>query len=230
MTSTRLPGKVMRDLLGAPMIQRQVERLRRAERIDQLVLATSLHRSDDPLADWAATQDLPVYRGSLDDVLGRFVGALDAFGPAEQVVRLTADCPLADPAVIDFVIDAHVTSGVDYTSNVLPIRTFAHGLDVEVMRAEVLRTAAAEATTPYDREHVTPFIYRDPHRFGLGSVTQDMDDGTLRWTVDTSADFDVVEAVYGGLYRANPEFTSAAVKTWIGGHPEWIEYGGYPRA
>lgn len=230
MTSTRLPGKVMRDLVGAPMIQRQLERLRRAERIDQLVLATSLHRSDDPLAAWAATQDLPVHRGSLEDVLGRFVGALDAFGPAEQVMRLTADCPLADPTVIDFVIDAHLESGVDYTNNVAPIRTFAHGLDCEIMRAEVLRAAAAEAQDPYEREHVTPFIYRDPHRFGLGSVTQDVDDGVLRWTVDTPEDFAFVEAVYEGLWRKNPEFTSADVKVFVGGRPDLIEFGGHPRA
>ncbi len=212
MSSSRLPGKVMADVAGAPMIARQVERLRRARRIDRLVAATSDQSSDDPLADYCATLDLPVFRGSLDDVLGRFQGAAAAFGPPETIVRLTADCPLADWAVIDQVIETHLAGGFDYTNNVAPERTFPHGLDVEVMTADALDTAGREAEDPYEREHVTPFIYRHPERFRLGSVTSDAPAPDLRWTVDTPQDLDFVRYVYGELYAADPAFGSAAIR------------------
>jgi spore coat polysaccharide biosynthesis protein SpsF len=193
------------------MISRQVERLRRCRRIDRLVLATSDRPDDDGLAAHAASLDLGVHRGELDDVLGRFHGALQAFGPARTVVRMTADCPLADWTLIDEVIAAHLASGDDYTSNTPPVRTYPHGLDVEVMNAEVLETAWREAVDPYEREHVTPFIYRRPERFRLGYVSSAPSLAHLRWTVDTPQDLDFVRHVYETLYPSDPAFTSADV-------------------
>src|SRR5271154_5883802 len=140
MSSTRLPGKVLMPLAGAPMILRQIERVERASRIDRLVLAASVDPPDDDLASAVARAGVAVHRGPLDDVLARFIGALDAHGPADHVVRLTGDCPLADPAVIDATID-HVI-GAAYGSNPPPRRTFPKGLDVEVMTAAALRDAA----------------------------------------------------------------------------------------
>lgn len=211
MSSTRLPGKVLEPVLGQPMIARQVERLRRCRRIDRLVVATSSRPDDDVLARTCDAIGLPVFRGSLDDVLDRFHGALAAFGPAETVVRMTADCPLADWALIDRVIGAHLDTAVDYTSNTPAVRTFPHGLDVEVMRAPVLETAWREARDPYEREHVTPFIYRRPERFSLGYVSDAPSLAHLRWTVDTPDDLAFVRHVYETLYPRNPAFTSADI-------------------
>ncbi|HEX8569531.1 MAG TPA: glycosyltransferase family protein [Caulobacteraceae bacterium] len=229
MSSTRLPGKVLRDLVGAPMLARQVERLRRAERIDRLVIATSDQPEDEPVARLGADLGLGVHRGSLDDVLSRFIGALDAFGPAEHVVRLTGDCPLADPELIDRLIALHVEQGTDYAHNTGDHRTFAHGLDAEVMRADALRTAHAEADESYEREHVTPFIYRRPDRFRLIVLKNGAEEGEARWTVDTPEDFAFVEAVYEGLYPANPAFGSADVRRLVASRPDLAALGGFPR-
>ncbi|MBU4435405.1 MAG: NTP transferase domain-containing protein, partial [Alphaproteobacteria bacterium] len=165
MSSRRLPGKVLADLEGAPMILRQIERLRRAPSLGKIIVATSVEASDDPLAACLESAGVLVHRGALDDVLGRFAEALNRFGPVKTLVRLTADCPLADPEVIEATLALHRTSGADYASSTAAGRTFAKGLDVEVMTADCLLTAAAEATEAYDREHVTPFIYNHPKRF-----------------------------------------------------------------
>jgi len=211
MSSTRLPGKVMKPLAGRPMIERQLERLRRCETLERLVVATSLDTSDDPLAALLGELGVDVHRGSLTDVLDRYVGAAQAFGVTGDVVRLTADCPLADPGVIDGCVRRRVELGVDYCSNGRR-RTYPHGLDVEAFTLEALLTAGREATDPYDREHVTPFIYRHPERFTIGELAQAQDEGYLRWTVDTPEDFAFVERVYAALYPTKPDFTSDDVR------------------
>lgn len=226
MSSTRLPGKVMADLSGAPMIVRQIERLQRAARIDRLIVATSREPSDDPLAAVLMAHGVSVCRGDLHDVLGRFAAALHAFGPAEHVVRLTADCPLADPEVIDAVVALHLDRGGDYASNVLGDRTFPIGLDAEIVRAAVLLEAAAEATDPYEREHVTPFIYRRPARYALAGLTQPAQEGDVRWTVDRPDDLEFVRAVYARLHPADPDFTSDAIRAFVRGEPELATLGG----
>jgi spore coat polysaccharide biosynthesis protein SpsF len=229
MSSTRLPGKVMLPLAGAPMLLRQIERVRRARRLEGLVAATSTDASDDPLAQALAQAGIPVFRGPLDDVLGRFIGVLSIHGPAENVVRLTGDCPLADPDVIDAVIARHLETDADYTSNTLDRRTFPKGLDVEVVRSDVLRLAAHRATDPYDHEHVTPFIYRSPGQFRLQGLTQDADEGEVRWTVDRPDDYDFVAAVYAALHPANPAFTSQDVRDLVRSRPDLADLGGERR-
>ena len=208
MTSTRLPGKVMAPLLGEPMIARQIERLQHSRRIDQLLVATSSEPSDDPLAAWCEGAGVAFYRGDLHDVLGRFCGALRLYPEATTVLRLTADCPLADWTVIDALVDRHLAEDADYSSNVLTQRTFQHGLDAEVIRPQALFAAEAEATEPYEREHVTPFIYRRPERFRLAELTRSPSLAHLRWTVDLPEDLAFVREVYERLYPANPAFSS----------------------
>lgn len=211
MSSSRLPGKVLADVGGVPMIGRQIGRLARSRRIDRLAVATSRDPSDDPLADYAASLGVEVVRGPLEDVLGRFVLALDAHPEAEVLVRLTADCPLCDWRVIDAVIDRLAETGADYVNNTTPVRTFPHGLDAEAMRASALRAAAAEADDPFEREHVTPFIYRRPERFALSTLTRSPSLAHLRWTVDYPEDLDFVRHVYGALYAGDPDFTTEAI-------------------
>ena len=211
MTSSRLPGKVMAPVLGEPMIGRQVERLRRARLIDKLVVATSVHESDDLLADYVQTLGVQVFRGPLDDVLERFRATLVRHPEAKAVVRLTADCPLADPEVIDQVIAHHHASGADYTSNTLGTRTYPHGLDTEVIAPNALVDAAERADDPYEREHVTPYIYRRPETYRLAGLEREGSLADLRWTVDLPEDLAFVRDVYAKLYPFDPEFTSDAV-------------------
>jgi spore coat polysaccharide biosynthesis protein SpsF len=209
-SSTRLPGKVMKPLLGEPMMARQIERLRRAGRIGDLVVATSLEPGDDVVAACAEQLGCLAFRGSLTDVLARYAGALERHGPADHVVRVTADCPLADWRVIDQVIERHLAEGADYTSNTVE-RTYAKGLDVEIVRAPLLLEAACEAQDPYEREHVTPFFYFRPERFRIVQVTQSVDQNLWRWTVDTPADFEFTRAVYEALYPLRPDFLSEEI-------------------
>jgi spore coat polysaccharide biosynthesis protein SpsF len=204
MASTRLPGKVLAPIVGTPMIGLQIERLRRAALLDGLVVATSTDASDDALVDYLATLDVPVVRGPLDDVLARFGMVIDEFEP-DTVVRLTADCPLASPAVVDKVITAYQDRGLDYVSNTMA-PTYPDGLDVEVVRAPVLTWGAANFTDPPEREHVTLGVYRRPDQFRIGNVEHTEDLSKWRWTVDTPDDLDFVRAVYERLYADNSAF------------------------
>ncbi len=229
MSSTRLPGKVLRPLCGAPMILRQIERTNRSRRIDRLVVATSDDRTDNVLTDVLEAAGVEVFRGPLDDVLGRYAGALEAKGPADHIVRLTGDCPLVDWEVIDEVIEAHLRSDVDYTANTLGERTFPKGLDVDIVRSAVLREAAAEARDPHEREHVLPFIYNRPERYRLSGLSNALPEGELRWTVDLPEDYAFVSEVYDKLYRDKPHFLAADVRTFLSGRPDLANAGGYRR-
>jgi spore coat polysaccharide biosynthesis protein SpsF len=190
--SSRLPGKVLADVDGRPMLRYMLDRLTGLA-VDDLVVATSVLDRDQPVADVAADAGVQVLRGPEADVLARFAAALNAH-PADTVVRLTADCPLVDPAVVTAVVELHHDAGADYTCNVLP-RTFPKGLDVEVVAAPALRRAVVEATDPPEREHVTPYLYRHPEHFRLANLRSGEDLGDERWTVDTADDLEFVRTV-----------------------------------
>jgi spore coat polysaccharide biosynthesis protein SpsF len=234
-SSSRLPGKVLLPLAGAPMIVRQIERVRRAARIDQLVVATSEDASDDELARTLAGAGVAVHRGPLDDVLARFTGALAAFGTADHVVRLTGDCPLADPVVIDATIDKVIDAGAVYGSNTPPDapfpngRTFPKGLDVECMTAAALTAAAARAASPEEHEHVTWALHRRPDLYRQAFLSQAADEGEVRWTVDYPDDYAFVAAVYDALWPSNPAFTSDDVRTLVRARPDLARFGGERR-
>jgi spore coat polysaccharide biosynthesis protein SpsF len=233
MSSSRLPGKVLMPLAGAPMIVRQIQRVERARRIDALVVATSDDPSDDPLAKAVRREGIAVFRGPLDDVQGRFLGALDEHDkngrPADHLVRLTGDCPLADPDVIDATIDRVLSAGADYGSNTPPHRTYPKGLDVEVMTTAAFRAAAARATTPEEHEHVTWTLHRRPDLYRQAFLSQGPDEGEVRWTVDFPHDYAFVAAVYDGLYPANNAFTSDDVRAFVRGRQDLAHYGGERR-
>ncbi len=187
MSSTRLPGKVLEDLGGAPVLRWVLDRLGRAGEIDGVVLATSSDRSDDPVAATGAEAGVPVVRGPLTDVLDRYRLAV-AEHPCDAVVRITADCPLIDPEVVDLVVATWRDSDADYVANMIAPRTFPAGLDTEVVSVEALNTAAAEATDPSDREHVTPFVRNQPARFSQVRVSREPAYAGLRLTLDTPED------------------------------------------
>ena len=205
MSSTRLPGKVMAPILGEPMIAKQFERIRRARTLTKVVVATSTDCSDDPLAAYLTSKGRAPFRGSLHDVLDRYARAAEAAGDPSHVVRITGDCPLIDPEVIDEAVRLALASKAAYTGNVEQ-RTYPVGLDVEVMTTEALLTAAVEAVDPFEREHVTPFLRRRPERFAQAHLTQPVDRSAMRWTVDRPADFAFARGVYEALYPTNPAF------------------------
>jgi spore coat polysaccharide biosynthesis protein SpsF len=218
-SSSRLPGKVLATILGQPMLARQIERLRRAHSIDRLVVATSGDGSDDALATLCTELGVACYRGSLNDVLARFHGAYGAYGPAQNVVRLTGDCPLIDPAIVDLVIGAHLTSGADCTTNAIQA-TWPDGQDVEVLRASALLRAFAEARLASEREHVTPYIYNHSEAFRIEHVKGARDLSALRWTVDEPLDLAMVREIYAALYPTNPEFGLDDILALLARRPE----------
>jgi len=203
-SSSRLPNKVLMDVMGSPMLARQIERMIRVKSLENLVVATSNHNEDNAIEDMCREIGIDCYRGSLDDVLDRFYRCAEKYSP-EHVVRITGDCPLIDPDIIDRVVSFHLENGHDYTSNVLA-PTWPDGMDVEVMRFRCLAEAHEEATAPSEREHVTSFIYKHPERFNLGSVTQTEDLSSIRLTVDEPEDFELVCKIYHYLYPHNPTF------------------------
>jgi spore coat polysaccharide biosynthesis protein SpsF len=218
MTSTRLPGKVLKDILGKPMLSRQLERVRRSELIDKLVVATSSDASDDAIASVCSCEGVACFRGELTDVLDRYYQCAIQYSPS-LIVRLTGDCPLADSSIIDGAIAMHERENNDYTSTTIK-PSFPDGLDAEVVAPEVLTTAWKEAVEPFEREHVMPFIWRRPERFKLGQFRCDQDFSHLRWTVDRPEDYELVLAVYRALYPHNPEFGWCDVLALVTAQPE----------
>lgn len=217
MGSTRLPGKVLLRTCGKPLLQHQIERVRRCTTIDLLVLATGTDAADDPVAELGGELGVAVYRGSPADVLDRMVQAARPHRP-EYLVRLTGDCPLSDPAVIDRVVGAARAPGVDYASNALH-PTWPDGLDVECMRFAALEEAWREARRPSEREHVTPFLHTQPQRYRIAEVRHETDLSALRWTVDEPADFVFVSQVFEHLYPVKPDFDTSDVQALLASRP-----------
>lgn len=221
MSSTRLPGKVLKPILGRPMLGWQIDRVNRSRTVDRLVVATSQEATDDEIQSFCDANDVPCHRGALHDVLGRFHGAVKTFGPAEHVIRLTGDCPLIDWTIIDAAVALQNREGSDLAGNSIN-RTFPDGLDVEVISYSALDRAHCEATDPEFREHVTQYIYHHPEKFRLAHLTQTPDLGALRWTVDTLADFEMVEKIFVGLAEFNNNFLQQDVLRFLDKHPEIV--------
>jgi spore coat polysaccharide biosynthesis protein SpsF len=208
----------MLDLHGAPMIQRQLERIKRASLIDTIVVATSIDPSDDALADFVSSLGFEVERGPLDDVLARYVQVIDRMSP-DVVVRLTADCPLTSPAVIDSVIDGFQSGNFDYFSNTLQPQ-FPDGLDAEVVRSSALTWVNSNSIDAHEHEHVTLGVYRRLDQFRVGNLTSDLDQSTLRWTVDNLDDLTFVRSIYSMLFDENPEFEYEDVLALLARQPD----------
>ncbi|MDA9282309.1 glycosyltransferase family protein [Pseudomonadales bacterium] len=216
--STRLPGKVLMNILGEPMILQQLRRLKECVLLDDIIVATSSEKSDDDLAMACAAAGYRVFRGSLDDVLDRFVKAVknDSY---DHVVRLTADCPLTDPNVIDHIIERHLQLDCDYTSNTLK-PTYPDGLDAEIFKMSALLNAWENAILPSHREHVTPYIYAHPEIFSLNNYENDRDLSAMRWTVDEVEDFEFATEVYRNLYPSKANFAMDDVLKLLADRPD----------
>ena len=194
MGSSRLPGKVLQSIQGRSMLEWVCRRAGRAVSVDELAVATSHTAPDDAVAAECRRLGVPCCRGSEEDVLDRYHQAAH-WRSADVIVRVTADCPLVDPVLLDQVVSAMHASRPDYAANVLE-RTYPRGLDVEAASIDALDRAWREARLPYERVHVMPYFYRNPQLFRLQSVTGGEGLGGLRWTVDTPDDLAFVRAVY----------------------------------
>jgi spore coat polysaccharide biosynthesis protein SpsF len=215
---SRLPGKVLKPIMGAPMLLRQLERLSTVKSVDKLLVATSTDKSDDPIETLCRDSQYLFYRGSLEDVLDRFYQAALPFRP-EHVVRLTGDCPLADSEIIDAVVNMHLLENNDYTSNTVE-PTFPDGLDVEVMKFKCLREAWENANLASQREHVTPYLYKNPDKYKIGSYKNNQDLSYLRWTVDEQSDYELVVNIYEELYNFNGHFNIRDILALLVKRPE----------
>jgi spore coat polysaccharide biosynthesis protein SpsF len=198
--SSRLPRKVLLPLLGAPMLTRVVRRVARAARVDATIVATTTASSDDAIVELAEREGWLVDRGSETDLLDRYVQVARTQA-ATTVVRITSDCPVIDPDLIDDVVAALDDGQSDYASNSLEPRTYPRGLDVEAMTMAALEQAWREDDDPRSREHATPYIYRHPERFRLRRVAAPVDLSAHRWTVDTPEDYELIRRIYDRLGR-----------------------------
>lgn len=226
MGSTRLPGKVLQDLGGATMLERVVSRVRRSRLAGEILVATTTQPEDEAIVAESGRLGVAVFRGSEQDVLDRYYQAARQ-ARAEVVLRITADCPFTDPALLDELLLAFLGHRPDYASNCLT-RSYPRGLDAEVMTFAALSRAWREASKPYQREHVTPYLYENPSQFKLLSVAGEEDDSECRWTVDTAEDLEFARAVY--LHFQNKEdFGWRDVRSLAAAQPELAEINRHVR-
>jgi spore coat polysaccharide biosynthesis protein SpsF (cytidylyltransferase family) len=226
MGSTRLPGKILREIAGRPMLEHVVERVREADQVGLVAVATTTGPEDDRLEAWGAAHDVPVYRGSELDVLDRYyqtVSALRGQVDLERapIVRITSDCPLIDAALIDEAVELQARTGADYVSNkVRP--TLPIGEDIEVFLFAGLEQAWREAKQDYERVHVTPYFYRNPEKFRLEAlVAEDGGDYTAhRWTVDTPEDLAFMNALHAAAGGIAPGAGWREILAIVEAHPE----------
>ena len=220
-SSTRLPGKVLKNIVNKPMLALQIERIRAAKLIDNIIVATSTKQDDDAIANLCEKLNVTCFRGNLNDVLDRFYCAAQQF-PSNHIVRLTGDCPLIEASIIDQVITLHLNKGVDYTSNCL-IPCLPDGLDVEVFTLNALQQSWQQATKPSEREHVTQYIINNNDKFTIASYQYSPNLSEHRWTVDEANDFEFVDKIYQYLYPNKPNFTMEDVLSLLKQRPDLIK-------
>ncbi|KAB8135351.1 NTP transferase domain-containing protein [Gracilibacillus oryzae] len=220
MGSTRLPGKVLRQVLGKPLLSYQLERIRQAEKVDEIIVATTTEEIDDEIVHFCQSENILCFRGSEQDVLSRYYEA-SKLTDANVIVRLTSDCPLIDPEVIDKVIGAYTESS-DYVSNVMQ-RTYPRGMDVEVFSKELLGKIHQYAKTESDREHVTTYVRDQPDLFQVVDVLHDINYSKLRLTIDTAEDFQLVKNIMEALNQVKPQFRLDDIISVLNDHPEWLK-------
>jgi len=219
MGSTRLPGKVMKDLGGHTVLARVVRRLRRSTLTGEILIATTTKPADDVIVEECRHLAVEVFRGEENDVLDRYYQAAKAF-QAEAVVRITSDCPMIEPEITDNTIRAFLQQRPDYASNALK-RTYPRGLDTEIMTLETLERAWRNGKT-YERVHVTPYVYENPDQFKILSITGDTDYSNHRWTLDTPEDLEFIRAVYERMGN-NDAFYWRDVLAMLEREPELVE-------
>lgn len=217
MSSSRLPGKVIREVMGRPLLFYQVERLKKVDKIDKIIIATTKNKEDDPIVQFCEKQSVEYFRGSENDVLERcYHAALQC--QSDTVLRFTADCPLIDPKAIETELEFFLNNKCDYVYLGL---TFAEGICCDILSFRALETAYKNAMTKEDREHVTPYIHHHPELFKIICMENKTDDSKYRFVVDNSEDLEVVKAIIEALYKeGSPPFNSEDIKKFLDGRPD----------
>lgn len=221
MGSTRLPGKVLKKINNRFVLDYVIERLKFSDRINDVILATTTDKKDDVLETYAIEREVRYFRGSEEDVLSRYYHAAKKYG-GEIIVRITSDCPLIDPEIVDNVINKHIDNKVDYTSNVIK-RTYPRGLDTEVFNFDVLAEAYKNANEKYQQEHVTSYMIEHPEKFKLQNIEAKgkLKRPDIRITVDTEEDFELIKKII--LHFNNLNFKTEDIIGFLDRNPELIE-------
>lgn len=220
MGSTRLPGKVLKEVLSRPLLSYQIERMKKVQNIDELVIATTPN-GNESIIELCDKENITYFIGSEKDVLERYYLAAKK-SQADIIVRMTSDCPLIDPVIVDQVIDMYLQNDFDYVSNT-QLRTFPRGMDTEVFSFEALEKAYYEAELEYEHEHVTPHLYLNAGKFKIGQYTQKYDSNEIRLTVDTLEDFTLIKLILEKLYPEKPDFLLADILKVLKQQPSWLE-------
>lgn len=218
MGSSRLPGKVMADICGKPSLWHIVNRLKHVPEIDLVAVATSTNHENDIVEEYCRTELVPCFRGSEDDVLDRYYQAAKKFSLSD-IVRITGDCPMIDPEVIDKVIDLYQGEYLDYASNVIP-PTFPDGLDAEIFSIKALERTWKETTLKSEREHVTVYMWQNPNLFKQNHLQNKIDLSKRRWTLDEPRDYKFMEETFNRLYPIYPKFRLKDLLKFFDDHPE----------
>lgn len=223
MGSTRFPGKILKEVLGRPLLEYEIERLRRVRNADEIVIATTTNNEDQPIVDLCNRLSCSFFRGSENDVLSRFYHAAEEF-KADCVVRVNSDCPLIDPAIVENVIAHYLENRnvFDYVANILE-PGYPIGMHTEVFSANALKIAYQEAKDQVEREHVTPYIYRNKNRFGLGSIKYHVDLSRYRWTIDYVEDYKLIKKIIIELYPVKINFDMLDILKVFEANPDWFE-------
>lgn len=212
MTSTRLPGKVLKEVMGRPLLSYQIERLKKVRGLEKIIVATTTNKEDNPIVEFCQKTGIDYYRGSENNVLDRYYQTAKKFG-VKHVMRITADCPLIDPIICDRVIKEYLSSHADYVHTG---HTFAEGVDCEVLSFAALEKAWHEAGLMSEREHITLYIHNHSELFKKITLTNKTDDSKYRFTVDEQEDFLVIRAILEGLYKGNSgPFTTGEIKKFL---------------
>ncbi|MCP4650687.1 MAG: hypothetical protein GY853_11500 [PVC group bacterium] len=220
MSSTRFPGKVLKHILGKPILQLQIERARACKTVDKVVVLTSISEDDRPIVDMCKKINVDFFCGSLENVLDRFYQAAVKFKP-DHIIRLTGDCPLIDAKVIDDMVKLYLKEEGDYGTNCVPV-TYPDGLDAEILTFKALQVAHTEAVLPSHLEHLSLFFEEQSERFKIVNLANNTDLSSLRWTVDESEDFEFVKAIFEELYPKKPLFCMQDVLDLLKRRPELI--------
>lgn len=221
MTSSRLPGKIMKEVMGKPLLAYMIERVKEARSVGRIIVATTTNSEDDVVARLTDKMDVLLYRGSEKNVLGRFHESALKYG-CGTIMRLTGDCPLVDPDLLDELAAFYTNGGYDYACNCLE-PTLPDGLDAEIFSFAALEEAATHAVRPSDIEHVTPYMRRQAGHLKIGSWKFKQDLSHFRWTVDEQSDFDFVRQVIENLYIENRSFRLRDVLAFLLEKPELID-------
>lgn len=221
MGSSRLPGKVLKEVNGKPLLLHQINRLKKCRKIDNLVVATTVENQDNQLVEFCNKHNINVFRGSEENVLERYHGAWKKFG-GETIVRLTSDCPIIDPDIVDETIEYFLMNDFDYVSNTIE-RTFPRGLDTEVFTAKALSISYNFAVLDRDKEHVTPYIYTNSDKFKLGFYKGEKNYSKYRWTVDTEEDFELINLLLTEYKGKETDLKLKEAIRLMEVNPNWFE-------